>query len=47
MSSHSHMDKPKEEPEAHFQKEGEIILGLDEKESEILSNRLADLLSMG
>ena len=47
MSSHSHMDKPKEEPEAHFQKEGEIILGLDEKESEILSSRLTDLLSMG
>ena len=47
MSSHSHMDKPKEEPEAHLQKEGEIILGLDEKESEILSHRLTDLLSMG
>ena len=39
MSSHSHMDKPKEEPEAPQIKEGEILLGLDE--------RLSDLLSMG
>ena len=39
MSSHSHMDKPKEEPEAPLQKEGEILIGLDE--------RLSDLLSMG
>ena len=39
MASHSHMDKPKEEPEAPLQKEGEILIGLDE--------RLSDLLSMG
>ena len=39
MSSHSHMNKPKGEPEPPLQKEGEILIGLDE--------RLSDLLSMG
>ena len=37
MSSYN--DKPSDEPEPQLQKEGEILLGLDEK--------LADLMQMG
>ena len=38
-NSHSYSDKPKGEPEPPIQKEGEILLGLDEK--------LADLMNLG
>ena len=39
MSSHSYMNKPKDEEDPPLQKEGEILIGLDQ--------RLSDLLSMG
>ena len=38
-SSHSHNDKPKGEPEPPIQKEGEVLLGLDK--------RLSDLMELG
>ena len=38
-SSHSHNDKPKGEPDPPIQKEGEVLIGLDK--------RLSDLMELG